>query len=84
MNLTIKKHHLAALYEYLKNVNCKALKLSQPPMSVEVTRKYTRKYRSPLGIDGTLYLADIILHGAEPRVKGWGLAGTLEFTGAAC
>jgi len=80
MNLTIKKSHLDALHEYLEKINRKAVKLSQPLMSVEVVREYTQKYRNPLGIDGTLYLVDIILHGGEPQIKGWGLAGILEFT----
>lgn len=81
MNLTIKKHHLPALNKYLEKVNRKASKLNQPPMRVEVVREFTRKYRNPLGINGTLYFADIILHGGEPQIEGWGLAGTLEFTG---
>jgi len=77
---TIKKHHLSALTEYLEKVNKKALKLSQPPMSVKVVREHTRTSQNHLGLDVTQYLLDIELHGVEPRVQGWGLAGVLEFT----
>lgn len=79
-DLTIKKYHLVALLDYLESINRKAAKLSQPPMSVETVREYSMTVNTDQGLPRTTDMIDIVLHGCEPKIMGWTLAGTLEFT----